>query len=168
MPAILTDSLTAAPSVGAVMKGTSGLAVSNAPYNGYSWQQRAKIMPACRRLTGRNAPFEGEPCAMCEDPKRPPGEWHSEDYSEPFRFEPPQSYPSASPAMRGSTSASTPCPANGICSVCTSKRADTARNSSNCELFQSGERWVNRSHLDTRLSCLSSASGRMGHTGGGR
>ncbi len=30
---------------------------------------------------------------MCCDPDRPPGEWHSEDYSEPFGFQPPQSYP---------------------------------------------------------------------------
>ncbi|RWM04332.1 MAG: hypothetical protein EOR68_03760 [Mesorhizobium sp.] len=71
--------------------------MSNAHYNGYSWQQRAKIMPAYRRLTGRNAPFEGEPCAMCSDPDRPQGEWHSEDYSEPFSFQPPESYPLCKP-----------------------------------------------------------------------
>lgn len=64
------------------------------PYNGYSWQQRGRIAPAFRTLTGRNAPFEnGEPCAMCGDPDRPPREWHSEDYSEPFSYEAPASYP---------------------------------------------------------------------------
>lgn len=71
--------------------------MSNAPYNGYDWQQRAKIMPAYRRLTGRNAPFEGEPCAMCGDTDRPQGEWHSEDYSEPFSFQPPEAYPLCKP-----------------------------------------------------------------------
>jgi hypothetical protein len=71
--------------------------MSNAPYNGYSWQQRARIIPAYRKLTGKHAPFEGEACAMCSDPNRPPGEWHSEDYSEPFSFQPPQSFPLCKP-----------------------------------------------------------------------
>lgn len=63
-------------------------------YNGYSPQQRGRIIPAHRKLTGRSAPFEsGEPCAMCGDPDRPPSEWHSEDYSEPFSYRPPESYP---------------------------------------------------------------------------
>jgi hypothetical protein len=30
---------------------------------------------------------------MCGDPDRAAGEWHSEDYSEPFSFQPPASYP---------------------------------------------------------------------------
>lgn len=30
---------------------------------------------------------------MCGDPERKDGEWHSEDYSEPYSFQPPQSYP---------------------------------------------------------------------------
>ncbi|MFD1694956.1 hypothetical protein [Roseibium aestuarii] len=55
-------------------------------YNGYSPRQRGKIAPAFRRLTGRPAPFEGEPCAICGDPDRAPNEWHAEDYSEPFDF----------------------------------------------------------------------------------
>ena len=46
----------------------------------------SSVQPASR-------PFEGAPCAMCGDPDRAPGEWHSEDYSEPFRFQPPESYP---------------------------------------------------------------------------
>lgn len=66
-------------------------------YNGYNWQQRARIIPAYRKLTGKHAPFEGDPCAMCGDADRPPGEWHSEDYSEPFTYEPPQSYPLCKP-----------------------------------------------------------------------
>lgn len=64
------------------------------PYNGYTWQQRGRIAPYYRELTGKNAPFEnGETCSMCGDPDRPPSEWHSEDYSEPFSFEAPASYP---------------------------------------------------------------------------
>jgi hypothetical protein len=67
-------------------------------YNGYSWKQRDRIAPSYRKLTGKNAPFEnGEPCAMCGDPDRPPSEWHSEDYSEPFSFEAPASYPLCKP-----------------------------------------------------------------------
>jgi hypothetical protein len=34
---------------------------------------------------------------MCGDPERASGEWHSEDYSEPFSFQPPQSYPLCKP-----------------------------------------------------------------------
>ncbi|MBP8232999.1 MAG: hypothetical protein KAY22_11895 [Rhizorhabdus sp.] len=34
---------------------------------------------------------------MCGDPDRAPGEWHSEDYSEPFSFQPPESYPLCKP-----------------------------------------------------------------------
>lgn len=66
-------------------------------YNGYSWQQRARIISAHRKLTGRNAPLEAAPCAMCGDPDRHPSEWHSEDYSEPYSFRPPQSYPLCKP-----------------------------------------------------------------------
>ncbi|GLQ39771.1 hypothetical protein GCM10007908_33910 [Rhizobium albus] len=67
--------------------------MSNMPYNGYSWAQRMKIIPAFRKLTGKDAPFDGEPCSICGDRERAPGEWHSEDYSEPYSFEPPESYP---------------------------------------------------------------------------
>ncbi|OAN99198.1 hypothetical protein A8B75_19290 [Sphingomonadales bacterium EhC05] len=52
-----------------------------------------KIIPAFKRATGRPYPFEEEPCAMCGDPNRAPGNWHSEDYSEPFSFEAPESFP---------------------------------------------------------------------------
>jgi hypothetical protein len=62
-------------------------------YNGYDWLQRIKIIAAFRRQTGRQQPFEGAPCAMCGDPDRAAGQWHSEDYSEPFTFQPPESYP---------------------------------------------------------------------------
>jgi hypothetical protein len=68
------------------------------PYNGYSWQQRSRIAPHYRKATGKASPFgNGEPCAMCGDPDRPPHEWHSEDYSEPFSYQPPASYPLCKP-----------------------------------------------------------------------
>ncbi|MEE4349566.1 MAG: hypothetical protein V2J26_05000 [Pacificimonas sp.] len=56
-----------------------------------------KIIPAYRRETGQHAPFQGEACLMCGDPDRAPGEWHSEDYSEPFSYEPPASMPMCKP-----------------------------------------------------------------------
>lgn len=63
-------------------------------YNGYTPHQRGRIIPAFRKLSGKNSPFEnGEICAICADPDRPPSEWHSEDYSEPFSFAPPESFP---------------------------------------------------------------------------
>ena len=65
----------------------------SSPYNGYSAAQRSKIIPAFRKATGRTSPFGDEPCAMCNDPNRNPREWHAEDYSEPFIYEPPASYP---------------------------------------------------------------------------
>jgi hypothetical protein len=71
--------------------------VAGTSYNGYDWRQRSRIIPAFRRTTGRPEPFEGAPCAMCGDPDRAPGEWHSEDYSEPFSYQPPESYPLCKP-----------------------------------------------------------------------
>jgi hypothetical protein len=69
-------------------------------YNGYTGRQRDKIVTAYRKLTGKHAPFEGEPCGMCGDPERPHQGWHSEDYSEPFVFEPPASYPICEPCHK--------------------------------------------------------------------
>ena len=37
---------------------------------------------------------------MCGDPERPHRGWHSEDYSEPFNFEPPASYPICEPCHK--------------------------------------------------------------------
>ena len=67
------------------------------PYNGYTSQQRNKISLAHFRATGRRDPFVGQACAMCGDPDRAPGEWHSEDYAEPFSYEPPACYPMCKP-----------------------------------------------------------------------
>lgn len=71
--------------------------MGGAPYNGYDWRQRARIIPAHVRATGRRDPFVGAPCSMCCDPNRAAAEWHSEDYSEPYSFEPPASYPVCKP-----------------------------------------------------------------------
>ncbi len=68
--------------------------MSGASYNGYSWKQRELILKAYRRgEAGPDFTLEGKPCGLCGDPNRAPTEWHSEDYSQPFTFEPPQSYP---------------------------------------------------------------------------
>lgn len=69
-------------------------------YNGYSGRQRDRIVTAFSTLTGKHAPFEGEPCGMCGDPERTHQGWHSEDYSEPFRFERPASYPVCEPCHK--------------------------------------------------------------------
>ena len=68
--------------------------MSSSWYNGYNWNQRAKILRALKRGdAGPDFSFANRPCAMCGDPDRPPGNWHSEDYSEPFLFEPPATFP---------------------------------------------------------------------------
>ena len=76
-------------------EGVQGLAdrCGGTSFNGYNWRQRSKIIAAFQCATGLREPFEGAPCAMCGDPDRASGEWHSEDYSEPFSFQPPESYP---------------------------------------------------------------------------
>lgn len=68
--------------------------MSGASYNGYPWKQRAGILRAYHRGdAGPDFTLDGKPCGLCGDPNRAPNEWHSEDYSEPYSFEPPQSYP---------------------------------------------------------------------------
>ncbi|MFZ1744140.1 MAG: hypothetical protein WAT93_14910, partial [Pontixanthobacter sp.] len=68
--------------------------MSGASYNGYPWKQRAGILRAYHRGdAGPDFTLDGKPCGLCGDPDRAPNEWHSEDYSEPYSFEPPQSYP---------------------------------------------------------------------------
>lgn len=72
--------------------------MSGAWYNGYSWKQRDAILKAFHRgEAGPDFTLEGKPCGMCGDPDRAPGEWHSEDYSMPFTFEPPQTWPLCKP-----------------------------------------------------------------------
>lgn len=68
-------------------------AMSGSLYNGYSWKQREAILRAYQAgEAGPGFSFGGRPCGLCGDPDRAPGEWHSEDYSPPYRFEPPATY----------------------------------------------------------------------------
>lgn len=67
-------------------------------YNGYSWKQRDLILKAYHRgEAGPHFTLEGKPCGLCGDPDRSAGEWHSEDYSQPFTYEPPQTFPLCKP-----------------------------------------------------------------------
>lgn len=65
-------------------------------YNGYSPKQRAANLRAYHGHVRRGEysavshVHRGGPCDLCGDPQAE--QWHSEDYSEPFRFEPPASY----------------------------------------------------------------------------
>jgi hypothetical protein len=65
--------------------------VADSNYNGYSWKQREALLRAFKRacLEGM-IPRQG-PCEMCGDPDRST-DLHSEDYSEPHSFQPPESY----------------------------------------------------------------------------
>lgn len=63
-------------------------------YNGYSWKQRDAILRAIHRgEAGPDFLTVRQPCGLCGDPDRPLTEWHSEDYSLPYSFSPPQTYP---------------------------------------------------------------------------
>lgn len=68
------------------------------PYNGYSWRQRTSKSDARHRLedsgdTSRLAYLtSGRPCEVCGDPNPPPSNWHSEDYSLPYIWEPPATF----------------------------------------------------------------------------
>ena len=62
-------------------------------YNGYDSHQRGGIGKAYKRgEAGPGFTFANQPCGLCGDQNRAPGEWHSEDYSAPFSFNPPQTY----------------------------------------------------------------------------
>lgn len=72
--------------------------MSGASYNGYTWRQRDLILKAYHRGdAGPDFTLPGKPCGLCGDPDRAQNEWHSEDYSQPFSFEPPQTYPICKP-----------------------------------------------------------------------
>jgi len=66
-------------------------------YNGYDSRWRNRILRAYHRgEAGPDFTLVGKVCALCGDPDRKATEWHSEDYSEPFLFEPPATYPMCS------------------------------------------------------------------------
>lgn len=70
------------------------IGMTNSWYNGYNWKQRIAISRALQRgEAGSASPFAGLPCGLCGDPDRADAQWHSEDYSEPFLFEAPATYP---------------------------------------------------------------------------
>ena len=57
-------------------------------YNGYSPNERSAMGRADYPEQARQPP-----CSMCGDPTPRSMQTHSEDYSKPFRWEPPASYP---------------------------------------------------------------------------
>lgn len=72
------------------------------PYNGYTWDQRKKILQYEKRLR-REDPLNQrayllrkiKKCEICDDPgdpENPHTQWHSEDYSQPFSLRPPQTF----------------------------------------------------------------------------
>lgn len=64
-------------------------------YNGYSWKARNKKFDELKRriADGRQRAPEG-PCDLCGDPGDPEVtfEYHDEDYSDPYLWEPPVMY----------------------------------------------------------------------------
>lgn len=58
-------------------------------YNGYSWAQRVKILRALDDERAQGRTYLRERCDICEDRA---AVLHSEDYSEPYSFVPPQCY----------------------------------------------------------------------------
>jgi hypothetical protein len=62
-------------------------------YNGFSAAERAANGAALRReIASGSVPAATGPCALCGDP-RARVEYHSEDYSKPYRWTPPAAYP---------------------------------------------------------------------------
>jgi len=73
----------------------------SAPYNGYTWKQREAILKEEKRLRKIGQleslayMLSGGPCEVCGDPgdpEKPHTQFHSEDYSPPYRFSPPASF----------------------------------------------------------------------------
>lgn len=62
------------------------------PYNGYRGRERDEKAEARRRRRAAGLPAHPEgPCAICGDPTVPL-EAHAEDYSRPYRWDPPAEY----------------------------------------------------------------------------
>ena len=70
------------------------------PYNGYTWKEREEILHELKRLRQKGDLeqlaylLSKGPCEICGDPgdPDPPTQWHSEDYSPPYRFSPPATF----------------------------------------------------------------------------
>jgi len=65
--------------------------MSSNPYNGYTWSERAPILKALAQARHSGRMLRSGPCDICGDPDRATA-FHSEDYSVPYTFEPPQTY----------------------------------------------------------------------------
>lgn len=65
--------------------------MSSNPYNGYTWAEREPILKALTQARRSGRTLRSGPCDMCGDPDRPTA-FHSEDYSPPYTFQPPQTY----------------------------------------------------------------------------
>lgn len=65
--------------------------MANSPYNGYSWAQREAILHALKLAIAKGYQPRRGACDMCGDPERETA-LHSEDYSEPYTFVPPETY----------------------------------------------------------------------------
>ena len=62
-------------------------------YNGYTPAERSRKLRASYKVfPNRSHPCYHKPCAICSDTATPV-EPHTEDYSEPYRWEPPAEYP---------------------------------------------------------------------------
>jgi len=61
-------------------------------YNGFTGRQRDRKLRALHRLHAEGIyPGTGRPCDLCNDPDAATAP-HSEDYSEPYQWEPPAVY----------------------------------------------------------------------------
>lgn len=63
--------------------------MGNRYYNGYSWAQRVKILQALDNENAQGRTYLRDLCDICGDRA---ASLHSEDYSEPYTFIPPQCY----------------------------------------------------------------------------
>src|SRR3982751_6604015 len=61
-------------------------------YNGYDWNERyAKLRALNRRIRAGDSRAPTGPCQLCNDPEVAV-EYHDEDYSQPYLWEPPALY----------------------------------------------------------------------------
>jgi hypothetical protein len=71
--------------------------MAGGPYNGYPWAWRIKILEALDREREQGRTYLRDRCDICEDRA---AVLHSEDYSLPYTFSPPQTYSLCRPCHR--------------------------------------------------------------------
>lgn len=71
--------------------------MAGGPYNGYPWAWRIKILEALDREREQGRTYLRDRCDICEDHA---AVLHSEDYSLPYTFSPPQTYSLCRPCHR--------------------------------------------------------------------